>query len=176
MKRRVIGFCFIVVAFCIYYGLLYFLVCIFDPAIEQYALARKLNALGIQLRAYKTEHGIYPKDISMIIPSKNICFYEVYTRCKKIHYKPNFDLSDFKMALDPSFGLITFYDPNITLDDEIQKTISAEERKKRLDSGILCGYCFATPKRVLFRSSSPYPIYRINPLYFPNPEEWPIIR
>ncbi len=154
-------------------GLIFAVAFVFDEDVEQYALAREINNLGIRLRAYKREHGTYPKDILELVPSGKICFHEFYTRCKRIHYKPFADLSDFRMALDKSWGIIIFYDPHVTMDDEINKSISDKERKERIESGRICGYCRATPEGTNPKRSYPYPVYRQDPLYFPNPDEWP---
>ncbi len=167
---------FIVLILCAtgFAGWIFFEIIIIDPPTVNITFSKQLNLLGKELKEYKQRTGAYPQTLIDFRGSDMLCVKQSFTHCSNVKYKPSADLTHFTMAMKGLNGKIIFYEPGVSFVPEEFVKLPQEEQKKILSQGRFCYGCIAFSESVWSVDKSL--VYRVDPAYFPNPDEWPVVR
>ncbi|OGG12064.1 hypothetical protein A2Z00_04400 [Candidatus Gottesmanbacteria bacterium RBG_13_45_10] len=152
-----------------------FYIVVIDPQSTNLALYREIHNVAKKIKLYQRQNGVYPSSLSDIGVSEVICITKLYTRCKKLFYKPTLDLQSFRMAMPVGLGKILFYRPEVSFSTDEYALLSKITQQQFYDTyHYMCFYCEAYSEAAWFIPPDGL-VYKKTPGVFTNPSEWPDI-
>lgn len=165
----------VVVIFLILASLAFFVIDQFIDEERDYALNKEMFTLVRELDAYKKKHGVYPRRISEIRQTDNLCVDNIYRKCQKVYYNPVHNQQDFRLALHSFTWVILWYRADACTDADNYRLSPEENDQIQKKYGGIYYFCAAAPEGSKLAPNGSFPVYRQDRKIFDNPTEWPVL-